>query len=446
MVPFFLRLVNMSIAAGYAVLAVLLLRILLKKAPKQFSVILWGIVALRLVCPFSIESALSLIPSAEVVSPSIMTDGMPSVNTGITALNGVMNPIIGEILAPDAGDSANPLQIWLPILSALWLIGVTAMLLYLTVSYLRIRKKVETAVWQRENRYASEVIVSPFVLGIRKPRIYLPFGIDEKAAEQIMAHETAHIRRRDPLLKLLGFLLLSLFWFHPLLWLGYAFFCRDLELACDESVIKRLDREARADYCDALLSFSTNSWRLSPSPLAFGEVGVRTRIKSALHYKKPTFWLVIFGIVACAALAVCLLTDPIEPKQRYVERDAERLAQLEEQYPEYFDLDASRGLDVYVCEFAPKDFGFIPFPHSDEPITSNTAFFGYECVYGIENMRSILSTYAVKEEDVNVIAFQHPNSSHISSVYIILEGETEEDVLQRAQEYVAAIRKQLLYN
>lgn len=307
----FLGIFNRSISAGYIVLAILLLRLLLKKAPKWITAALWSIVAVRLLCPISVESALSLIPSAETVSPTIMTDSTPTIHTGISALNSVINPIVETSFTPAPGDSANPLQIWVPLLTAIWAAGIGAMLLYTVISYLRIRRKIGTAILLRDNIYRSENVASPFVLGIVKPRIYLPFCIEERDVEHVVAHEKAHIRRKDHLWKPFGFLLLTLHWFNPLIWLGYILLCRDIELACDEKVIKALDRDARADYSQALLSCSVNRRTIAACPLAFGEEGVKNRIKAVLHYKKPAFWVIIAAVIACTAAAVCFLTDPL---------------------------------------------------------------------------------------------------------------------------------------
>ena len=306
----FLKIINMSISASYIVLAVLLLRLLLKKAPKWITVILWGIVAVRLVCPFSIESVLSLIPSSEVVSPNIMTDKTPTINTGIPIINSALNPVISDSFTPNPGDSANPLQIWIPVLTAIWIVGMVALLIYTVISYARVRRKIGTAVLLRDNIYQSENVVSPFVLGIIKPKIYLPFNINEKDMEHVVAHEMAHIRRKDHLWKPLGFILLTLHWFNPLMWLGYVLLCRDIELACDEKVIKELDHDARADYSQALLTCSVNRRTIAACPLAFGEVGVKDRVKSVLNYKKPAFWIIIAAVVACVVVAVCFLTNP----------------------------------------------------------------------------------------------------------------------------------------
>ena len=330
MSEFFLKIVNMSISASYIVLAVLLLRILLKRAPKWIHVLLWGIVAVRLACPFSFESALSLIPSAETVSPDIMMDWTPEINTGIPIVNGVINPVISDALAPNLGDSANPLQIWIPVLSVFWLVGMTALLAYAVISYIGAWRKVRTAILVSDRLYQSENVTSPFVLGLLRPRIYLPFNIDEKNMAHVVAHERAHIHRRDHLWKPLGFLLLTLHWFNPLVWLAYVLLCRDIELACDESVVKALDRDARADYSEALLICSVSKRRIAACPLAFGEVSVKARIRSVLTYKKPAFWMLIAAILACIVLAVCFLTDPAEKDSKLdLPFDSEAIEEIE---------------------------------------------------------------------------------------------------------------------
>ena len=318
----FLKIINMSISASYIVLAVLLLRLLLKKAPKWITVVLWGIVAVRLVCPFSIESVLSLIPSSEVVSPTIMTDKTPTINTGIPIINSTLNPVISESFTPNPGDSANPLQIWIPVLTAIWIVGMVALLIYTVISYARVRRKIGTAVLLRDNIYQSENVISPFVLGIIKPKIYLPFNMNEKDMEHVVAHEMAHIRRKDHLWKPLGFLLLTLHWFNPLMWLGYVLLCRDIELACDEKVIKELDHDARADYSEALLTCSVNRRMIAACPLAFGEVGVKDRVKSVLNYKKPAFWIVVVAVIACIVAAFCFLTNPVDQGDPINEEDS----------------------------------------------------------------------------------------------------------------------------
>jgi len=307
----FVKILNMSLSANWLVLAVLLLRFLFQKAPRWVNVLLWGIVAVRLIFPFPIESALSLIPSAETVSLGIMMDQTPSVHTGIPAQDSMINSVIGSSLAPAPGDSANPLQIWIPILSVIWVVGAAVLILYTAVSYQRLRRIVSEAVILRDNIFQSEKVGSPFVLGIIKPKIYLPYKIDGQDLGHVVAHEQAHIRRRDHWWKPLGFFLLAVHWFNPLMWLAYGLLCRDIEFACDEKVIRELGNGQRADYTQALVACSVNHRMISACPLAFGEVGVKERVKSVMNYKKPAFWIIVLAVAACVAVAVCFLTDPV---------------------------------------------------------------------------------------------------------------------------------------
>ena len=306
----FLRIVNMSISASWLVLAILLLRLILKKAPRWVCVLLWGLVAFRLICPFSFESILSLIPSAETIRPEIMMDWTPEISTGIGSVDTIVNPIITQTFAPELGASMNPLQFWIPLAAVIWIVGIVAMLIYTAVSYLLLRRKVGTAVRLKSNIYQSENVESPFVLGILQPKIYLPFRMDGQNMEYVIAHEESHIRRKDHWWKPVGFAFLALHWFNPLMWLGYILLCRDIELACDEKVIKQMDNEDRADYAQALVACSVNRRRIAACPLAFGEVGVKERVKSVMNYRKPAFWVIAASVVICIVVAVCFLTNP----------------------------------------------------------------------------------------------------------------------------------------
>lgn len=307
----FLKIINMSISASWLILAVLILRLVLKKAPKWVNVLLWGIVAVRLICPLSFESALSLIPSSETIPLDIEMAAKPTIDSGVPAINSVVNPVLSSFAPPQhVLTSANPLQIWIPILNIIWLIGVGALLLYTAVSYWHLCRKVDTAVRYKGNIFQSENVSSPFVLGIIKPRIYLPFNMNGQDLEHVVAHEQAHIRRKDHWWKPLGFLLLTIHWFNPLMWLAYVLLCRDIELACDEKVIKELGNEQRADYMQALVACSVNRRMIAACPLAFGEVGVKERVKSVMNYKKPAFWVIIIAVIICVGVAACFLTNP----------------------------------------------------------------------------------------------------------------------------------------
>ncbi len=298
----------MSASASRAVFAVLLLRLVLRKAPKWISVLLWGIAALRLAVPFSLKSRLSIIPPASAVpatftAPEALSLSSPPAESIIPA----------AITGPSAFDpsySAGPVQIILPVLSAIWIVGVAAAILYAVISCIKIKRNTAEAVLLRDNIFVSSKICAPFLFGIIRPRIYIPPEVSERELRLIAAHENAHISRGDHIIKPLGFLLLSFHWFNPLVWIGYAMFCRDIESACDEKAIKKMDKTSRADYAQALLSFGSKTIRPQVCPLAFGEENVKSRIKSVLKYKKPAFLTVCAAVVICIAAAVCILTDP----------------------------------------------------------------------------------------------------------------------------------------
>ena len=543
----FLKIVNMSISASWVVIAVLTLRFCLKKAPKWVNVLLWGIVAMRMVFPFSIESVLSLIPSAETISPTIMMEQSPSVQTGVPALNHVINPVISGSFTPAPGASANPLQIWIPVLAGIWLFGIAALFLYSAVSYWRLRRKVCEAVILRGNIYQSEKVCSPFVLGIIRPKIYLPYHMDSREMGHVIAHEQTHICRRDHWWKPLGFLLLTIHWFNPLMWLSYVLLCRDIELACDEKVIGEMGNEQRADYTQALVTCSVGRRVIAACPLAFGEIGVKERVKSVMNYKKPAFWIVLASVIVCAVIAVCFLTNPIgfqfdvsantivsanhfdmrnaddpvaiemtpaqigelnsrlagvknckrsdkyagltpgyqisaqmqdgsyirisgyslsdntmvdieQSGKRYAVSDREfqeylsricaggdvsaafDLQPLRVQYPEYFDLDASAGLDVYVWQMAPDSYYFGLLPHTASPRDSTAQELLALRGASSEQMRYILAAYALDPDDIHVIPWQNPISSYIPECWIVTEnGESLEEKQAQYIETVSAM-------
>ena len=311
MAAVFLKLLNLSISASWLVLAVLVLRLVSKRSPKWMNVLLWGIVALRLVLPFSIESALSLIPSAETVSPAaVQFAPAPTITSGVSVIDNAVNPSLSEHFAATPEASVNPLYVWTEIAGWVWLIGLGAMLLYVLASYLRLRRRVSVSLPVQDHIYLCDAISSPFILGVVKPHIYLPSGLDEVQRQNVLAHEQAHLARRDHWWKPLGFALLAVYWFNPVLWLAYTLLCRDIELACDERVIRTMDESAVKTYSTVLLACSMPRKAVITCPLAFGEVGVKERVRNALHYKKPAFWVVAASVAVCVVVAVCFLTDP----------------------------------------------------------------------------------------------------------------------------------------
>ena len=306
----FLKLVNLSISASWLILAVLVLRVVLKKAPKWVMPLLWGVVALRLVCLFSIESALSLIPSAETIPSEIVTETREPMLYEQATLDIVTNPTLPSAAEVPVGVSRQQAQVDFNIYSILWLAGMAALLVHALVSAGKLKRKLATAILLRDNIYESEFVDSPFVFGVVKPNIYLPMHMDEGTAAYVIAHERAHLARRDHWWKVLGYLVLALHWFNPLVWVAYILFCRDIELACDEKVVKGLDGAARADYSQALLSCAAPKRAVAACPLAFGEGNIKTRVKSALHYRKPAFWVAAAAVLAVVIVAVCFLTNP----------------------------------------------------------------------------------------------------------------------------------------
>ena len=323
----FLTLLHMSLAASALVVVVVVLRLLLKRAPKAIHCALWAMVALRLLLPFSVESSFSLIPQ-DVAERELLTEWQDDYVGEVTviyddsalyqdAVAAGREPFAdGEggyyvVTAPDRLDAPDTVETAvLPILGWVWLAGCAAMLLYAAVSFFRIRKRVQLSLPLRDNIWRCEAVDSPFILGFFRPNIYLPYDMDEGQAQYVIAHEEAHLRRRDHWWKPLGFLLLAVYWFNPLLWVAYILLCRDIELACDERVIRDMDASAKKAYSEALLSCSLPRHMVAACPLAFGEVGVKKRIASVLNYKKPAFWVLVVAILACVVVAVCFLTSP----------------------------------------------------------------------------------------------------------------------------------------
>jgi len=305
-----IELINRSVSAGWIVLAALLLRAVFFRAPKAVRGLLWIPVGIRLILPVTVESAWSLLPSPETVSPAILT-GEPSIHTGVNVFNSAVNPALTEMAGRGAG--AEGLQIALTVFSALWLAGTAVILLYGAVSYLLLKKKLISAVRLRENIWQTEAAPGPFVLGLIRPRIYVPFGMAGDDLAFAAAHEQAHIRRGDHWVKPIAYLILAAYWMNPLLWLAYSLLCRDMELEADERAVHGMNMAGKKAYAGALVAANVSRRAVSACPLAFGGSDIGTRVRNILHHKKPAFWSLLAGGAACAALAVCFLTNPVEP-------------------------------------------------------------------------------------------------------------------------------------
>ncbi len=304
----FIKILNMSIGAGWLILAAILIRFILRKAPKWCVCLLWGLVALKLIIPFSPESDLSLIPSNEVIPENITTQIHPQIHSGISYINSVVNPVIEAELSPRIEDSVNPLQAVTGIASVVWCIGMISCLVYATVSYFVLKAKVRISKPVKENIYACDEVKSPFILGMFRPMIYVPSGISNEVLVYVVAHEKAHLKRGDQFWKPVGFIILSVYWFNPLCWIAYILLCRDIEAACDEKVIKGKDGDYISSYSRALLDCSIQRKIIAICPLSFGETNVRRRIKGILNYKRPALWIIIISLIVCLIVAVCFLT------------------------------------------------------------------------------------------------------------------------------------------
>ena len=361
----FVRILNMSLTASYVILAVIVLRLLLKKTPKWIICILWCTAAFRLVFPFSLENVLSVfsvIPASDIVTREILYSQTPTIHSGISVLNSTVNPVISESMAPSAGASVNPMQVAAYIAAIVWLVGVSVLFIYSTFSYAKLKINIITATKYKDNIYQSERISSPFMLGIIKPKVYIPYTLKEPELSHVLRHENAHIIRRDYIVKALAFIILMIHWFNPLVWIAYILFSRDIEYACDEKVIKNMSVDQRKSYSEALLSLAIKKGGLKACPLAFGETTVKERVKKALSYKKPALWIIIATFVACAVTAVCLLTDPISNKKTdhsYEANNLEQIRDISQYYGTYHPSEV-----IYVnplSSFYPFELDYTPY-------------------------------------------------------------------------------------
>jgi beta-lactamase regulating signal transducer with metallopeptidase domain len=310
MYKIFLEIFNISILATWVILAVLILRKVLKKAPAWSRCALWSVVGLRLVCPFRIHSSLSLIASRYPLGLTQLYRSQPQLNSGIDALDEVVNPVFSQAFGWEGSPDLTPLRAFMTIGGWVWLTGVVVLLGYMAVSYLWTCRNLRLSAPLEDHVYQCDTVQTPFILGILKPRVYLPSVMKQEEYIHILAHERAHIRRKDYWWKPLGFAILAVYWFNPLVWLAYVLLCRDMEQAADERVIDGFSVEERKAYSETLLRYSVPRSSLRGCPLAFGEVGVKQRIKSVLAYRKPAKWIVITATVLCLLAVICFTTEP----------------------------------------------------------------------------------------------------------------------------------------
>ncbi|MBR2930027.1 MAG: hypothetical protein IKC32_02240 [Clostridia bacterium] len=310
----FIHVLNISITASFLVLAIIIFRLFAKKSPKWVSVLLWGLVGLRLLLPFSIESEVSLVPSKNTVPTTITQDRYPALDTGIDRIDEIVNPVLSGIAEAHPEHSASPVNTWITALGWIWLAVMLCMLLYMCASFIYLRIKTSAKLCLEDGVFLCDYVKTPFILGTVKPGIYLPSDISDKDYPLVLAHERAHIKRLDHVFKPLGFLLLSVYWFNPLLWVAYVLLCRDIEMACDEKVISELGDHEKAEYSEALLSLGIRNRVISACPLAFGEVSVKSRVSAISKYKKPATVVIVISLAVCAVFAACFLTYKAKDK------------------------------------------------------------------------------------------------------------------------------------
>lgn len=316
---------NRGFAAGWLILAIMVFRLIFRNGPKRIRLYLWALVALRLLCPMLPESSFSLVPSADVIPARIGTMEEPAIESGVELVDELINPVLGEYMPAVGFASINPIQVVLGWSMLIWMVGAAVLLAYSALADIRLRIRLRDAVLIGSKElygvkgepfstvpiYASEKVFVPFTAGIGRPRIYLPYSVEDETKEHVIAHEMAHISHRDPWIKMLGWMLVIVFWFCPLMWLGWFLFERDMELACDERVVRGMSKDGRCSYTEALLSCSIGRKREPVGPLAFGAGDVKARVKSVLQYRRPTFWAVLAAAAACIVFVLCFATDPV---------------------------------------------------------------------------------------------------------------------------------------
>ena len=447
MTNLFLDLLNMSITAGYLVLAIAVVRLVFKKLPKWINCLLWVLVGVRLICPVSFESGFSLIPSSQTVSVNTESVGRPfTIQTGVPVVDTGINNYMGDRYYEGVTVPANTFTNLTDVLSIIWIIGLIALLVYGLVSYIRLRKKVSASLLFKDNIYFCDNIDTPFILGIFGPKIYVPSGIGEEQLNYIIMHERAHLKRKDHFWKPLGFILLAVYWFNPAIWVAYILLCRDIESACDEKVIKNMDNAEKKSYSETLVSCSVQRRTVMTCPVAFGEVGVKQRIKTVLNYKKPTFWVIILSFVLFAVVAVCFLTNPDGnnssigiiggadgPTSIIVGNTSseKELKKLEEKYPHFFNIDTQEGVTVYVTKTSRDNYEC--YLSSNKNPSFPPEIMNFDKFADIGEMRTILSVYGLQRDMVTLSPFQHMLSSYlwddsevsITNMYLLLGFESQ---------------------
>ena len=304
----FLHVINMSITAGYVIIFVAAIRLLLKKLPKIYSYMLWLAVLFRLVCPFSFESMLSLIPKNINIPQDIAYSAKPEISSGIAAVDNIINNVLPAPLNEAA--SINPMQVWLAVGEAIWIAGIAVLLIYSVFTAVKLRRNLRYAKHIENNIFITDSFKTPFVFGIINPGIYLPSNLSESERSYVLLHEQTHIKRADHIVKPVFFLITCIHWFNPLVWLAFYLMSEDMELSCDEKVVKQMGSNIKKEYSASLLSMSTGRKIVGGCPLAFGENNTKGRIKNILNYKRPAFWVLAVVVIVIVVIIAGLIANP----------------------------------------------------------------------------------------------------------------------------------------
>ena len=307
----FISVLNMSLTASYVILFVILIRLILKKAPKFISYAIWGVVAFRLIIPFSFESMFSLMPrntGAVPIPNYIIYQQSPQINTGIEVVDSFVRD---SLFVQTTSESVNSLQIYVEIVAYIWGLGIIVLLAYSIVSILILKRQLKSAQLIEKNIFKVKNLKTPFVLGLVRPKIYLPVGLNVEERTYILLHEQTHIHRKDHIIKVLAFVILSIHWVNPLVWIAFILMSADMELSCDEKVLKEMNEDVKKPYANSLLSLATGKHILNGSPLAFGEGNVKGRIKNVLNYRKSKLWMIVIIVILVVVVSIGLLANPI---------------------------------------------------------------------------------------------------------------------------------------
>lgn len=311
MVGFFLDVLNISLKATYVIIFVIIIRQFLKKSPKIISYALWSVVAFRLIIPISFESVVSIFPENfnDITIPNeIIYQQTPEINIGMEIPKAIINE--SHTATPIINDNINSFNLWLRIGAYIWIAGIIVLIMYSLISIVLLKRQLKSGKIVKENIFEVKNLKTPFVFGLIKPKIYLPYGIKDEERYYILLHEEIHIKRKDHIIKVLSFLILSIHWFNPFVWISFILMSKDMELSCDERVLKEVKEDIKKPYATTLLSLSSNRFVLNGSPLAFGEGNVKERIKNVLNYKRPRFWVMMLTVILVGGLAIGLMANP----------------------------------------------------------------------------------------------------------------------------------------